>query len=130
MMKFEPDRLGRPSAVVRVRGGDVVVSVDAIPGEPRIAAESALRRIEERWAEIEANLLRSLHKLYNRTWADPDQGFPELTEREFLAKITLNSITVSEDAVTLYFRDSDIFGGHSIELLFTSNEMYEAQLIG
>ena len=93
---------------------------------------AAITRIETHWEVIEQNLIHSLHKMYNETWAEPDDGFPELTATEFLAKLKLNLITMMEEpnCLNLYFNDGDLFGGHSIELYWTNEKMYDANIVG
>ncbi len=96
-------------------------------------AGAVIRKIESEWPTIRENLLRSLHGLYNDTWADPDQGFSPLPAEEFLERIKLELVDVmdEEGALSLYFDDSDLFGGHTIDLFWTADgRMYDATLAG
>ncbi|MBW3539183.1 MAG: DUF2262 domain-containing protein, partial [Planctomycetes bacterium] len=94
-------------------------------------ASQVLERVDRHWNQIQENIADSLLRTYNTSWADPDGGFPELTRDEFLAKITLAQVQLmEEDAITLYFGDSDIFGGHVVDVFWTVEKMYPATLVG
>jgi len=96
-------------------------------------AGAVIRKIESEWPTIQENLLRSLHGLYNDTWADPDEGFSPLSADEFLERIKLELVDVmdEEGALSLYFDDSDLFGGHTIDLFWTADgKMHDATLAG
>lgn len=49
----------------------------------------------------------------NDSWLDEDEE--ELTEEDFIGRMTLESLTVDEDGeVTMWYEDGDLFWGHSI----------------
>lgn len=120
---------------VLIRGTSVRMTIDsshALSEHERLAQE-AISRIEKAWPEIEANLLRSLHVLYNNTWAEPEEGFDPLPADEFLKRLVVDTVWVmdEEPALSLYFDDSGLFGGHTIDLFWNSDgKMYDATLAG
>jgi hypothetical protein len=115
------------------RGRTIRVRVDAsYDAAARVAlANAALKKAAAAWSEIERNLVRSLLTLYNDAWSDPDEGFPVMSEAEFLERITLGTIVVLDepDAISLYFDDGDLFGGHTIDLYWSGGTMHEAALV-
>jgi hypothetical protein len=114
------------------RGRTIHLRLDpSLAAEQRQAlAQAALKQAEAAWGDIETNLVRSLHALYNDAWSDPDEGFPTLSEAEFLERITLGTIVVHEpDAMSLYFDDGDLFGGHAIDLYWSGGTMHDATLV-
>ena len=49
----------------------------------------------------------------------------------FLSKIVLEQIQLMENnAITLFFSDSEIFGGHLVDVFWTTEKMYPAPLVG
>jgi Uncharacterized protein conserved in bacteria (DUF2262) len=114
------------------RGRTIHVRLDpSLAAEKReVLAQAALKQADAAWSDVEKNLLRSLHALYNDAWSDPDEGFPTLSEAEFLERITLGTIVVHEpDAMSLYFDDGDLFGGHAIDLYWSGGTMHDATLV-
>jgi hypothetical protein len=120
---------------VDIQGTPVHLVIDKVhpsSAHERLAV-SSMTRVSESQGVMRDNLLRSLHSLYNDTWADPDQGFPAMEEGEFLKRITLKEIKVldEEGALSLFFEDGDLFGGHMIEIFWPSEgKMYAATLVG
>ena len=135
-MVFKQDTRTRDwKTQVVIHGKPVKLTIDGLhsPSEHQRLAASAITRVEDTWGVIEQNILRSLHPLYNKAWADPERGFPPLNAEEFLKRIELESVWVldEERALSLYFRDSDLFGGHSIHIFWNSDgKMYDAGLEG
>lgn len=134
-MKFSRnDELGRWEGTMELQGHQVKLSIDCSCPEPALAAlaERTRGRLTEARCRIETNLVRSLHGLYNSQWARPDDGFPELSEGDFLKKIVLDAVEVmEEEAISMYFSDSGLFAGHCVELLWDSTgKLYQATLIG
>jgi hypothetical protein len=133
-MTFSQNASGDWETNATLAGHPITILVDSCftPEERTSYALAAIAQIETYWEAIEQNLIDSLHKMYNESWAEPDDGFPELTATEFLAKLKLNLVTIMEepDCLNLYFEDSDLFGGHSIELYWTKDKMYDANIVG
>jgi hypothetical protein len=135
-MGFERNSPDRPwEASVVIRDASVSMTIyDACPSsEVEALARSVIAKIEAAWPTIRANLLGTVHPLYNDTWADPDQGFGPLSADDLLQRITLDLIDVmdEEGALSLYFDDDDLFGGHTIDLFWTADgKMHDATLVG
>ncbi len=116
-----------------MRGRVVELAIDkSYPQQALTQLGSAVvKRIADHWEEIQRNLADSLLETHNESWADPDEGFPELSRDEFLGKIILDSIRLMEEnSITLYFGDSDIFGGHLVDVFWTTEKMCPATLVG
>jgi hypothetical protein len=69
---------------------------------------------QERWdAEIRDYMVKELLDLKNGNWLDKEEA--ELSEDEFLQRVSLESITVSsKGAFEFWYADGDLFWGHSI----------------
>jgi len=135
-MGFNRISMDRPwEADVVIHDASVSMSIyDACPSsEVEALARSVIDKIEAGWSNIRANLLRTMHPLYNDIWADPSQGFGPLSAEDFLKRITLDLVDVmdNEGALSLYFCDADLFGGHTIDLFWTADgKMHDAALVG
>lgn len=113
----------------------MTISLQLAEGYPEArlqeTAANALARVESAWKDIERNIADSLLGTYNRSWADPEEGFPELSREDFLGRIVLKAIRViEEDSVSLVFEDSGIFGGHAAEIFWAPERMHPASLFG
>lgn len=127
------EKTGNWEGSASVRGRVVELAIDkSYPQQALTQLGSAVvKRIADHWEEIQRNLADSLLETHNESWADPDEGFPELSRDEFLGKIILDSIRLMEEnSITLYFGDSDIFGGHLVDVFWTTEKMYPATLVG
>jgi hypothetical protein len=71
-----------------------------------------------------------LLRTYNDNWLDDDH--PNLTEAEFTAKLTVERISVLDEPnqATVYLGDGDMFGGHSIEVVFYGLAATHANIVG
>ena len=136
VMGFERSSADRPwEARVVIRDAPASMTIyDACPSsEVEALARSVVAKIEDAWPNIRANLLRTVHPLYNDTWADPDQGFEPLSTEDFLQRIRLDLVDVmdEEGALSLYFDDAGLFGGHTVDLFWTADgKMHDATLVG
>jgi hypothetical protein len=99
-------------------GRKVAITLDlqdgeTTPREPEKTAESLLEN-QAAWDEkIRARAAQDLLELKNSTWTNDDDSME--TEASFIAKMTLNSISVRPDGdFTFWFDDGDLFFGHSI----------------
>ena len=98
--------------------------------EPTVAARefaSALIGLLDRMRELAAK--RHL-AVYNDNWRE--KGDPRLDEREFCSRLTNPEIVLYDEvgAAAVYFEDSNMFAGHSIEVSIDHGEMTDASLIG
>lgn len=127
------DKTGYWVTSASVRGRTVEVAIDKCYPEEQLAqlTDDVVRRVDNHWDHIQSNIADSLLDTHNESWADADEGFPELSRDDFLARIILDQVQLmEEDAITLYFGDSDIFGGHLVDLFWTTEKMYPATLVG
>ena len=135
-MRFVQDQKTQDwDAEVTFRGATIHLTIDRVHPVTKheALAASALKRVEEAWPSVEDSLLRHLHPLYNREWADPERGFPPFGAKEFLSQIRLESIDLldEEGALSLFFDDSGMFAGHCIHIFWNSDgKMYDAGLEG
>jgi hypothetical protein len=127
------DRINYWQSEVKCQGHQIKLRIDSSSPEDELdqLAQHAIEKVESNWGNIQDNLANSLLETYNDDWADPDEGFPEFSRDEFLEKVVLETIELmDEGALTLYFSDSDLFGGHWIDLFWTEEKMYDATLAG
>lgn len=99
----------------RFRDRDVDVHIDADADAPvhnlAATATAAMTALNDSWATVERALLDDLHELYNQVWRDP-RASSELSEREFLDRLVIESINIESDgSVRLDFDESDLFAG-------------------
>ena len=116
------------------QGREVNLRIDRChpESEHHAIANEAIARMLEHWPRIHKNIADSLHKTYNEAWSDPEEGMPELTRDSFLKRILLRTIDIGDEcALSLYFSDDDLFGGHGIYVFWDSDDtMYGASLVG
>ncbi|GAA4441832.1 DUF2262 domain-containing protein [Bremerella cremea] len=74
----------------------------------------------------------SLLETYNDSWADEEEGFPELDASQFEANLVSPKIVIFDDlnAASVFFEDSDMFGGHSIDVTIYEGKIKGATLVG
>ena len=117
------DTLGSFDAIVEFRGRSVDIR---IANEDESQLESlvtdTLSFLTANLAELQQEIVDSLHSMYNHHWCDPANGRPQLSKTKFLAKLSLTTIDVEEfedggvleRALTLYYDDGRLFGGHAV----------------
>ena len=68
--------------------------------------------------------------IYNDTWREEED--PILTAVEFFSRLNRPSIVLYDEigAAAIYFEDSDMFAGHSIEVSIDSGRISHASLVG
>tara|TARA_R110002072_G_scaffold35833_1_gene105659 strand:+ start:114 stop:515 length:402 start_codon:yes stop_codon:yes gene_type:complete len=94
-------------------------------------ARRALAKLETGWGEVESKLVKTLLSVHNDSWAEPEEGFPELAAEEFLSKLVLTAVDVlEEEALSLYLSDSGIFGGHCVTGFWDADGLHEPALAG
>ena len=109
------EKTGNWEGSASVRGRVVELAIDKSYPEQALTqlGSAVVKRIADHWEEIQRNLADSL------------------LETQFLGKIILDSIRLMEEnSITLYFGDSDIFGGHLVDVFWTTEKMYPATLVG
>ena len=94
--------------------------------------EDRLSILNSLWDKVQSKILNYLLNLYNTTWADEEDGFPELTREEFITKIKLNWISISEfgKEISLWFTESGLFGNHSVNIFIDEQDVNDPTLAG
>jgi hypothetical protein len=101
-------------------------------------ANAAVQEVGSLWNQIQQALVAELLDLHNDSWADPEHGRPVLSAAEFLQKLVPETIDLDcyeddEATYTMYFGDSQVFGGHGVQLRWSANEKTfapEVSLVG
>ena len=70
----------------------------------------------------------SLLETYNDSWLDDDHD--KLTAEQFIANLTSPELVIYDaiNAATIYFSDSDMFGGHMVAVSVWEGEIDDASL--
>ncbi|MEJ8302640.1 DUF2262 domain-containing protein [Saccharibacillus sacchari] len=94
------------------------------------ALETLIRQLRELDRSAKLYAAEELVELKNDAWLDEDED--ELTEQEFADRMTLQSLTLDEDAeFTLWYEDGDLFWGHTIcVVLGADGEWRSADMMG
>ena len=89
-------------------------------------AQGLLGRLDE----IRRFAAGRLLPLYNDVWRDEDHG--ELSIADFESNLVDPSVVIYDEvgAALIYFGDSDMFGGHSIEVAVQGSEIIDAEIVG
>jgi hypothetical protein len=113
-----------------------LVDIDIIPNANKeLICRSVIAYVTSKLEEIENNILNKFLDLYNQAWVNPEEDALPLTKEAFLSKIKLEGVIYEvedEDSVCyfLYYSDSDIFCGHSIEVFIENDGEIECTLVG
>ena len=106
--------------------------------EPDIDSRLTLERAVEYldWArktepECRNKIADDLLATYNDIWAE-DDGIGQLSREIFINKLVPESLVLSSDGHGVwYYKDSDLFAGHSIEIYIEADRSFdEAHLAG
>jgi hypothetical protein len=98
--------------VVQYKGIEYQIeSREAIPNAHQIAAE-----LERYVIEAKLYAVQNMLELKNETWTDENEDGTEslVSEEQFIERMTLESVSVSEDSSTFWFDDGQLFFGHVI----------------
>ncbi len=70
-----------------------------------------------------------LLQLYNEFWAEDGE---ELSPVAFESNLTSPTILIydEEGTASVYFQDSEMFGGHLIEIYITQGSILDAEIVG
>ena len=73
---------------------------------------------------------KQLLDTYNDSWAEDEDE--ELNATQFEANLVSPQIVIYDEvgAATVYFADSDMFGGHSIDVSINDGKITDASLVG
>lgn len=110
---------------VRVLDGPYVES-----GTPNPAAHAFAAELVTTLDELRSFAAQQLLSKYDDQWREEES--PALTEDEFCARLTEPSMILFDDLgfTTIYFKDSDMFAGHSIEVSVDEGEIAYLKLVG
>ena len=88
------------------------------------------KRLVARIPKYKDAACKKLLSLYNDTWLDDEIGL--LDEIGFKERLVDPSINISDEigAATVYFKDSDMFGGHFVEIGLNDSEVDHIGIIG
>jgi len=97
--------------------------------------DNVISYVKSKRREIEENIVTSLWDTYNNNWTNIEDGNLHLSKEEFLSKLILSGINyeiedVDEFVYYLYYTDSDMFSGHSVEVFIDSNMEISSEIIG
>ena len=122
-----------------ILGNAVEIRLTDIDLRPQLTKEKilddAISYVENHSKEIEKNITNSLWNKYNEGWTDPEEGILKLSRKEFISNFVLNAINYEvEDEFNgvfyLYYLDSGIFDGHSIEVFIENDGEISSELVG
>jgi hypothetical protein len=94
---------------IKIRDADDAegIAADVVKGRP------VLVRTLKQLPSIRGAVARKLLGLYNGTWRE---GRPKLSRAAFLERISLSSIIVAPERVTIHFEADEMFTDHGIEV--------------
>lgn len=113
-----------------------LADIDIIPHSNKtLICKNVIAYVKSKLEEIEKNILNKFFDLYHQAWVNPQENALPLTEKEFVSRIKLKGIVYEvedEDSACylLYYSDSDIFCGHSIEVLIENDGEIDCTLVG
>jgi hypothetical protein len=91
------------------------------PDELDAVAARATAFLESNWQRILDQTTGDLLPMYNSEWRDEDA--PPLTEAAFRTALGAPEINVwEEEAIMIYFANTDLFAGHLIEVFIEGPE--------
>lgn len=120
---------------------DIEVSIESIPvkvldgpyiegGGPTEAAIRFATSLITQIGEIKRRVSSKLLTLYNEVWLD--DGIGRLTAAEFQALLVDPEVKLYDEvgSAAVYFSDSEMFGGHTIEVWFVEEKIRDINLVG
>jgi len=113
-------------------GVDIVVLEEALSpsGEVTEIVRSYISELISNLQQYREFVASKMLKLYNETWYDESIG--SLSKQDFVAKLINPSIDIydQEGYAVIYFDDSNVFGGHYIEVGVKNGAAEDAGLAG
>ena len=94
------------------------------------AANDSGKQLISALPEMREFASNKLLNTYNDSWTD--DAHHELTAKQFEAKLVNPQIVIYDElgAATIYFADSDMFGGHSVEVIVYNGEINHTSIVG
>ncbi len=120
--------------VLKLNVDDHIVEVDEGPYLMNWSAtEDAIvfaEKLVAQLSEYKDVACEKLLTLYNETWLDDEIGL--IDEQRFKELLIDPCLTISDEigAATVYFKDSDMFGGHWVEISLDNFEVSHVGIIG
>lgn len=89
---------------------------DDVAIEETIAlANKIISNFEEYQRQAKDRVVSDFLETYNESWADEEDGFPQLNEEQFRANLTLDGINfLSKDSIDVLYTENGMFGNHSL----------------
>lgn len=89
---------------------------DDVAIEETIAlANKIISNFEEYQRQAKDRVVSDFLETYNESWADEEDGFPQLNEEQFRANLTLDGINfLSKDSIDVFYTENGMFGNHSL----------------
>jgi hypothetical protein len=110
---------------IRVLDGPYLAS-----GTPTPKAHEFARQLLGMLDQMRAFAAKEHLATYNEAWREDDQ--PALTADDFASRLTDPSIVLYDEigAASIYFQDSEMFLGHSIEVSLNDGNITHASIVG
>jgi len=110
---------------IRVLDGPYLAS-----GAPTPAAYEFARQLLGMLDQMRAFAAKEHLATYNDAWREDDE--PVLTADDFSSRLTDPSIVLYDEigAASIYFRDSNMFFGHSIEVSLNDGNITHSSIVG
>jgi hypothetical protein len=101
-------------------------------GVPSPEARRFALELIGRFDEMRTKATEKFLALYNDTWRDEEEGQPVLDEDGFRARLLNPSVTLMDEpgCACVYFEDSDMFAGHSLEVWVDGGQIRDITLVG
>lgn len=117
---------------IEIQGHTVAVSEGpyAPNDQPNETARKFASELIAKLDDMRKFIAKEKLELYNEEWREDDD--PVLSEADFTANLVSPSIVLYDElgAACIYFEDSDMFGGHSIEVSVHENKIVDSTLVG
>jgi hypothetical protein len=102
-------------------------SPESLPKAHQIASE-----IERYTTEAKVFAAKGMLEIKNETWIDEDDdgNIVLVTNEQFMERMTLESVSVSENSSTFWFNDGELFYGHVIAVEHDGTGWVEVNIQG
>ena len=120
---------------VTIHGQNIEVSIDPDDVELEKTIDLA-NKIMGNFEFYEANARKKIIEeyldIYNKSWKDEEEGYPELDDKTFNGNLTLTSISfLSDSSIDFYYSENGMFGNHwLIAQSFDGENFDDAEMYG
>jgi len=104
-----------------------------LDGKATDEARAFAKKLIAQLDEIREKIADEMLAMYNDDWRDSDDDDPEpITRGTFMERVTNPSIHLYDDmgAACIYFNDSNMFGGHAIEVFVDHHKVANIGIVG